>query len=188
MSMNTMTLTQSVSLIGLMGAGKSAIGRALSTQLGCAFADSDAEIVAEAGLTIGEIFDLAGETKFREMELRAVRKLLDGPPVILSTGGGAFCQPDTQSAIMSQSASLWIYAPPATLLDRMSKPLKRPLLQVADPLAVMQELAQKRQSDYAKATIHVDTDGCSLRQAVSLVFDALQNAGIITSHAAHKTL
>ena len=177
--MSNIRLTKSISLIGLMGAGKSAIGRALSQELNCTLADSDAEIVAEAGISIPEIFEIAGEAKFREMELRAVTRLLDGPPVILSTGGGAFCQDDTHHMIQHHSTSLWIYAPPATLLSRMSKPLKRPLLQVDDPLAVLERLAKDREAYYAKAALKVDTDGCSLSQATARVYEALKQAGVI---------
>lgn len=178
--MTRFRLTTSISLIGLMGAGKSAIGRALSQELDCTLADSDSEIVAEAGLSIPEIFEIAGEAKFREMELRTISRLLDGPPVILSTGGGAFCQDDTHNVIQQKSTSLWIYAPPETLLGRMSKPLKRPLLQVDNPLSVLTQLAKDRESYYAKAALKVNTDGRSLTQATALVSDALKQAGIIS--------
>ena len=178
--MSNFRLTQSISLIGLMGAGKSAIGRALAQEFGCGLADSDAEIVNEAGLSIPEIFEVAGEAKFREMELRTITRLLQGPPVIVSTGGGAFCQKDTHRVIQENSTSLWIYAPPATLLSRMSKPLKRPLLQVDDPLSVLERLADEREAYYSKATLRVNTDGCGLAQATALVSNKLKQAGIIS--------
>ena len=186
--MTNMILTKSITLIGLMGAGKSAIGRAIATQINCKFVDTDAEIVAESGLSIAEIFELAGEAKFREMERQTVQRLLGDGPQILSTGGGAFCQQDTRAAIKQHSVSLWIYAPPATLLSRMSKPLKRPLLQVDDPLSVLEDLAEKREPDYRQADLKVSTDGCSLQQAIARVSDRLSDAGIIVSHPAQNTL
>lgn len=175
------SLKRSVSLIGLMGAGKSAIGRQLASQLGCRFADSDTEIEAEAGLSIRDMFELGGEAKFRAIEQRVIRRLLEGAPLILSTGGGAFCQPDTKSAISDLSVSLWLSAPPATLLGRMSSLAARPLLQGPDPLATMEALAIARKPFYSKAELHVDTDGCSLPQASDLVLAALKTAGIITA-------
>lgn len=177
--MGNYRLTKSISLIGLMGAGKTAVGRALATELDCPFADSDAVIVEEAGLTIAEIFEIAGEAKFREMEQRTIAKLLSGSPLILSTGGGAFCQDETHKIIQQNSTSLWVYAPPATLLARMSKPLKRPLLQVDDPLSVLTELSESREAYYSKAALKVDTDGCSLNQATLRVLETLKQSGII---------
>ena len=179
MAMSTYQLTHSIALIGLMGAGKSAVGRQLAQIIGCGFMDADTEIETEAGLSIPEIFELGGEAKFRDIEQRVIARLLDSPPMILSTGGGAFCQPETQALIQAHATSLWLYAPPETLLGRMSNPANRPLLRVADPLQVMRDLNEKRAPFYQQAKIKVDTDHCSLPQAVERVKRALIAHGVL---------
>ena len=156
---------KSIALVGLMGAGKSWMGRRLASRTGWDFVDSDTAIEAEAGLSIPEMFELGGETKFRQVELRVIRRLLAGSPIILSTGGGAFCQPDTHQAIRQAALVVWLRARPETLLDRIENPQSRPLLAGPDPLAVMRRLAAERTPYYQQADILVDTDGLTQKQA-----------------------
>ena len=159
-----------------MGAGKSWMGRRLASRTGWDFVDSDTVIEAEAGLSIPEMFELGGETKFRQVELRVIRRLLAGSPIILSTGGGAFCQPDTHQAIRQAALVVWLRARPETLLDRIENPQSRPLLAGPDPLAVMRRLAAERTPYYQQADILVDTDGLTQKQAFEKLCRQLMQA------------
>lgn len=167
---------KSIALVGLMGAGKSWMGRRLASRTGWDFVDSDTAIEAEAGLSIPEMFELGGETKFRQVELRVIRRLLAGSPIILSTGGGAFCQPDTHQAIRQAALVVWLRARPETLLDRIENPQSRPLLAGPDPLAVMRRLAAERTPYYQQADILVDTDGLTQKQAFEKLCRQLMQA------------
>ena len=167
---------KSIALVGLMGAGKSWMGRRLASRTGWDFVDSDTAIEAEAGLSIPEMFELGGETKFRQVELRVIRRLLAGSPIILSTGGGAFCQPDTHQAIRQAALVVWLRARPETLLDRIENPQSRPLLAGPDPLAVMRRLAAERTPYYQQADILVDTDGLTQKQAFDKLCRQLMQA------------
>lgn len=167
---------KSIALVGLMGAGKSWMGRRLAGQTGWPFVDSDNEIETETGLTIPEMFDLGGETKFRQVELRVIRRLLDGPPIILSTGGGSFCQPETQQAISQGALVVWLHARPETLLGRIDNLASRPLLAGPDPLSVMRRLAAERLPFYQRADIMVDTDGLTQKQAFDKLWRHLVQA------------
>ena len=167
---------KSIALVGLMGAGKSWMGRRLASRTGWDFVDSDIAIEEESGLSIPEMFDLGGEAKFRQLELRVIRRLLAGPPIILSTGGGSFCQPDTQQAIRQGALVVWLHARPETLLGRIDNLQSRPLLSGPDPLAVMRRLAVERQPYYQQADIIVDTDGLTQKQAFDKLCRQLMRA------------
>ena len=169
-------LVRPVTLVGLMGSGKSAIGRRLAKVLALEFQDSDATIVKTAGISIAEIFDLAGEAKFREMEYSALSDLLSAQPQIIATGGGAFCQDKTATLLREKSLVVWLKATPATLLSRIGSTKSRPLLHTQDPLGRLTELLDKRTAFYEKAHIHVDTDGLTTGRAVRAALETLDTA------------
>ena len=146
-----------VALVGLMGAGKSSIGRRLGQALGLPFIDADAEIEAAAGASIEEIFARDGEAAFRNGERRVIARLLDGPPQVLATGGGAFMDPSTRALIRRRAISIWLRADLETLLVRVARRGNRPLLKMGDPRAVLARLMAERYPIYAEADITVDT-------------------------------
>ena len=162
-------LTRTVVLIGLMGAGKSRVGRSLAGRMGVGFIDSDAAIVESAGMDIPAIFEDYGEDAFRDLEARVLAGMLDGKVRVVSTGGGAFMREETRSLIAERAISLWLKAEPATLAGRISNPDSRPLLKGRDPVAVLSALAEERHPVYAEADLAVDTDGLELDAAVDKV-------------------
>lgn len=144
-------LARSVVLIGMMGAGKTAIGRALSATLGVPMRDSDVEIVESSQLTIAEIFERYGEPFFREKEGQVIARLLDGPPCILSTGGGAWLSPANREMLLEQAAVVWLEADLPLLWSRVKHKTHRPLLHTDDPRATLAELLEARTPAYALA-------------------------------------
>lgn len=142
-------------LVGLMGVGKSTVGKRLSTRLGLPFVDADQEIEAAAGLTISEIFDRYGEPHFRDGERRVIARLIDGQPKVIATGGGAFMQEDTRALILDKAIAIWLDADVEVLANRVSRRDTRPLLRDKDPRLVLAELAAVRNPIYALAPIHV---------------------------------
>ena len=166
-------LDRPVVLVGLMGSGKSAVGRLAAKQLGIGFKDSDQLIVQAAGISIAEIFELAGEVKFREMERKTLRKLALESPQIIATGGGAFCQAATANLLLQHALTIWLKASPATLLSRIGNTKTRPLLHNSDPLATLTRLDEQRAAFYKRAHIHLDTDGLSTYKAMMALVHAL---------------
>lgn len=150
-------LDRSIVLVGLMGAGKSAIGRRLAARLGLKFVDADTEIEKAAGCSIADIFEIHGEPAFREGERRVVARLLKEPPHVLATGGGAFMDERTRAAIRDKAHSVWLRADLDLLAKRVQRRNDRPLLQVADPRAKLAELMALRHPVYAEADITVDS-------------------------------
>jgi shikimate kinase len=150
-------LDRTVVVVGLMGAGKSCIGRRLAQHLGVAFVDADAEIEQAAGLSIAEIFEKYGEAHFRDGERRVMARLLQGPPGVLATGGGAFLDPDTRRLIKERAISLWLRADLETLAARTKGRSHRPLLNQGDPMATLSQLMAVRYPVYAEADLTVDT-------------------------------
>ena len=148
---------RSVVLVGLMGAGKSKVGRRLATRLGLPFFDSDVEIEAAAGETIPEIFRNRGEAVFRDGERRVIARLLAQPPHVLATGGGAFMDAATRGLIARRAVSIWLRAELDVLLARVARRSNRPLLQQRDPRAVLAELIERRHPIYAGADITLDS-------------------------------
>jgi shikimate kinase len=148
---------RTVVLVGLMGAGKSSIGRRLAQRLGLPFIDADTEIEAAAGASIEEIFAQHGEAAFRDGERRVIARLLHGPTQVLATGGGAFMDPSTRALIRDRAVSLWLRAELAVLLARVGRRGNRPLLKAGDPRAVLERLIAERHPVYAEADITVDT-------------------------------
>ena len=148
---------KTVVFVGLMGVGKTCIGRRLAQRLDLPFVDADREIEEAARCTIPEFFERYGEQQFREGERRVILRLLDNPVHVLSTGGGAFMDPQTRAAIRERAISVWLRADLDLMLRRVSRRNDRPLLQVADPSAKLQELADLRYPVYAEADITVDS-------------------------------
>jgi len=148
---------RSIVFVGLMGAGKTAIGRKVSTMLSLPFIDSDQEIESVSRMTVPELFERYGETEFRALEQRVILRVLENGPQVLSTGGGAFMNAQTREAIAAHGVSVWLKAELDLLMDRVSKKQNRPLLKSADPRAVLERLMGERYPVYATADITVPT-------------------------------
>jgi shikimate kinase len=142
---------RAVVLVGMMGSGKSSIGRRLATRLGIAFVDADSEIEQAAGMTIAEIFERHGEPYFRAGEARVIARLLDQGPQVLATGGGAFMNADTRAAIRRKGVSIWLKAELDVLMKRIKRRGDRPLLKTDDPAATLTALIEQRYPIYAEA-------------------------------------
>lgn len=168
-------LDRTVVLVGLMGAGKTCIGRRLANVLDLPFVDADVEIEAAAGCSIPEIFERFGEEEFREGERRVMARLLDGPPHVLATGGGAFMNPGTRARIRERAISVWLRAELQTLVARTSRRDDRPLLQGGDAKAKLKALADERYPVYAEADIIVDTSNGPPSVTTGRVLDALRD-------------
>lgn len=142
-------------LVGLMGVGKTTVGRRLAQRLDLPFVDADAEIETAAGMTITEIFERFGEAHFRDGERRVIARLIDGAPKVIATGGGAFINDETRALILDQATAVWLDADPTILAERVAKRDHRPLLRGKDPLTVLTDLAKVRNPYYALAPIHI---------------------------------
>ena len=149
---------RSIVLVGMMGAGKSSIGRRVAQRLGIPFVDADEEIeIAHAGMKIREIFAEHGEPYFRAGEARVIARLLDGGPQVLATGGGAFMNPDTRAAIGAKGISVWLKAEFDVLMKRIKRRHDRPLLKTEDPGAMLRKLMEERYPVYALADLMVQS-------------------------------
>lgn len=166
--------TRTVALVGLMGAGKTTIGRRLAHALDLPFVDADEAIVAAAGRSIEDIFAERGECEFRRGERQVIARLLDGPPHVLATGGGAFIDAKTRALMKERAISIWLKAPLDVLMKRVSKRDHRPLLKEDDPRAVMQRLMDERYPIYAEADLTVETGTGPHNSAVSAILTALR--------------
>ena len=160
-------------LVGLMGAGKSSVGRRLAEKLGIPFVDADQEIETAAGKTIPEIFADHGEAYFREGERRVIARLLGQGAQVLATGGGAFMNDETRARIAAEGVSVWLRAELPLLMKRVAKRPGRPLLQERDPETVMRELIGKRYPIYALADVTVESRDVQHGQMVNDVVRAL---------------
>ena len=148
---------RSVVLVGMMGAGKSSVGRRVALRLGIPFVDADTEIEKAAGMAITDIFAIRGEAEFRAGEARVILRLLEGGPQVLATGGGAFINPDTRAAIAAKGISIWLKAEPDVLMKRIKRRQDRPLLHTADPAATLRKLLEEREPVYALADLTVQS-------------------------------
>jgi len=164
---------RSIVLVGLMGAGKTSIGRRLAARLGLPFRDADTEIEAAAGATVPEIFSRFGEAEFRAGERRVIARLLAADPLVLATGGGAYMDADTRATIRREAVCIWLRARLPTLLRRVAGRSHRPLLNSGDPAEVLQRLMTIRHAVYGEADIIVDCGDESPETTTSHVVDAL---------------
>ncbi len=160
-------------LVGLMGAGKSCVGRRLAEKMNLPFKDSDQEVEKAAGCSVTDIFDVYGEPAFRDCERRVIQRLLDEGAAVIATGGGAFMNADTRNAVKGAGVSVWLRATPDTLYQRTKRSKDRPLLKTEDPLGTLVELANARYPTYGEADIIIDTDGQSLDETVQRVLQTL---------------
>ena len=160
-------------LVGLMGAGKTSVGRRLAEKLGMPFVDADHEIEAAAGKPIKEIFADHGEAYFREGERRVIQRLIGNGAQVLATGGGAYMNEETRARIQEHGISVWLRASLPLLMKRVAKRQDRPLLQADDPEAVMRALMEKRYPVYALADVTVESRDVQHGQMVNDVIRAL---------------
>jgi shikimate kinase len=148
---------RSVVLVGMMGAGKSTIGRRMAARLRLPFVDADNEIEAAAGMSIPDIFEVHGEPHFRDGEARVIARLLEGGPILLATGGGAFLRDDTRARIRDKAISVWLKAEADVILRRVRRRENRPLLKTPDPAATIARLIEARHPFYAQTDITLDS-------------------------------
>ncbi|WP_438725948.1 shikimate kinase [Parasphingorhabdus sp. DH2-15] len=166
-------INRPVVLVGLMGSGKTTIGRRLATQLGLPFADADEEIEKAANRSVSEIFEEFGEEHFRDGERRVIARLCEEKPMIIATGGGAFINDDTRTLIKKRAISIWLDCDIRILAERVSRKNTRPLLRDKDPVKVLTQLAEIRNPIYAEADIRVSSMNGPHGAAVKSIMGAL---------------
>jgi len=172
-------LDKTVVLVGMMGAGKTSVGRRLASALGMPFRDADAEIETAAGCSINEIFDRFGEPAFRAGERKVIARLLNESPHILATGGGAFMDPETRDRIHGTAISVWLKANVDLLLERVRRKDNRPLLRNTDSRAALVRLMGEREPVYAQADIVVESDDGPHDTVVKRIISALHANGAL---------
>src|SRR6185369_5461831 len=168
-------IDRTIVLVGLMGAGKSCIGKRLATHFGLPFVDADREIEAAAGCSVADIFAAHGEKAFRDGERRVISRLLSNPTHVLATGGGAFMDPQTRELIKQRATSIWLRADLEQLLKRVSRRNDRPLLQNVDLRTKLLELMDVRYPVYAEADLTVDSADGPPEMTLARVVEALDN-------------
>jgi shikimate kinase len=169
-------LKATIVLVGLMGAGKSTVGRRLAKSLGVEFRDSDDEIAMAAGCSIPDIFRTYGEAMFRDLEQRVIERVLrDGKPLVLATGGGAWMNPAVRSVVHEQAVSIWLRADLDVLLERVSRRNTRPLLAKGDKREILSRLMNERYPVYGEANITIDSNRDHHENVVLSVLDALES-------------
>jgi shikimate kinase len=162
-----------IALVGLMGVGKTTIGRRLAKRLALPFVDADAEIEAAAGLSVAEIFERFGEAHFRDGERRVIARLVDGPAGVIATGGGAFMNAETRALILARCTAVWLDGDIDVLAERVRRRNHRPLVRGRDPRAVLGALADARGPIYAEAHLHVRSDAIRHERIVDRILAAL---------------
>ncbi len=172
------TESPSIVLVGLMGAGKSCIGRRLADAIGWTFIDADSEIEKAAGCSIADIFERHGEEAFRDGEKRVIERLLNEGPSVIATGGGAFMNPETRAAIRQAGVSVWLRADLEVLLQRTGRRDHRPLLKKGDPKEILSRLIAERYPVYAEADIVIDSVDRPAEETTSQVLGALRDHGV----------
>ena len=172
-STKVVPISRPVVLVGMMGVGKSSVGRKLARRIGIGFADADDEIELAAGMKIAEIFERFGEDYFRDGERRVIARLIDGVPKVIATGGGAFINGETRSLILAKAISIWLDAELAVLVERVSRRTHRPLLHGRDAREVLSELGAVRNPIYAQANIHIRSDTSPHTLTVENIMKAL---------------
>lgn len=165
---------RSIILVGMMGVGKSTIGRRLAEALRLPFVDADEAIEKAADLSIAEIFERFGEPYFREGERRVIARLITGSPKVIATGGGAFMDPDTRRVILENGISIWLDADIDVLVKRTARRNTRPLLQSGDPHEILTNLARLRNPIYAEADIHLISNDAPHDEVVKRILEKLK--------------
>ena len=166
-------ISTTIALVGLMGAGKSAIGARLASRLGVPFFDSDVEVESEAGMSISEIFVNEGEEAFRCRERGVIKRLLNGPVHVLATGGGSFVELETRRELSGRALTVWLKADLEILYERVLKKDDRPLLKKNNPRRVLEKLIEHRYPLYALADITVESDGAPHEELVDTIISEL---------------
>lgn len=174
MSLDPALSQRTIALVGLMGVGKSSVGRRLAAVLGMPFCDVDDEIEKAAGCSIPDIFAKHGEAEFREGERRVIARLLEGPAHVMATGGGAFVQPTTRALLKEKAITVWLQADIEVLVKRTARRDNRPLLRGKDARAVLTELAEAREPAYAQADIHISSGEAPHQAAVDAIIAGLK--------------
>ncbi len=174
-----MSLSKTVALVGMMGAGKTSLGRRLAARLEVPFRDADHEIEAAASLTVSEIFEKFGEPYFRDGERRVIARLLGEPPHVLATGGGAFMDLGTRTAMKEKSFSIWLKAPVEFLVARVKKRDTRPLLRNGDLKETIEKLLAIREPVYAEADMTLEYDEDTHSGALDSIMEALTARGLM---------
>lgn len=176
----TRILSRPVALVGLMGAGKTAVGRRLAAALGVGFADADDAIVEAASMSIPDIFQLYGEASFRDLERRVIARLIEAAPGVLALGGGAFIDPQTRAALAGRALTIWLKADLDTLVARTAKKrATRPLLMQGEPRVILAELMERRYPLYALADHTLVTGDQPLDEVVERLIALLLREGIL---------
>ena len=171
----TKRLDRPVVLVGLMGVGKSTVGRRLARRLGLPFIDSDSEIEDTVGLPWGELFERYGEADYRDGERRLVARLIDEQVRVIATGGGVFVDPRTRQLLKERTITVWLDAPVDVLHERTSRRDTRPLLKNADPKSTLERLAKLEREAYAEAHVHVKSGNGAHREVVEEIVRALED-------------
>jgi shikimate kinase len=168
-------LDRPVVLVGLMGVGKSTVGRRLARRLGLPFVDSDSEIEDAVGLPAGEVFERYGEDDYRDGERRLVARLIDGEVRVIATGGGVFVDPRTRALLNDRAITVWLDAPVDILAERTTRRDTRPLLKNGDPKDTLERLAKIERDAYAQAHIHVKSGDGAHKDVVAAIVQALDD-------------
>ena len=166
---------QSIVLVGLMGAGKTTVGRRLATALNMPFMDADHEIEEAAGLSVAEIFEKYGEDQFRDGERKVIARLIEGEPCVLATGGGAFMNNETRALIKKTAVSVWLKAELELLLERVLRRDTRPLLKTGDPRDILGRLMDERYPVYSEASVVVESGEGPHTRVVGAIIEGLAN-------------
>lgn len=170
-------LNRTVALVGMMGAGKSSVGRRLAARLGVAFKDADSEIELAAGCAVSEIFERYGEPAFRDGERKVIARLLGEAPHVMATGGGAFIDANTRASLKENAVTVWIKAPLDVLMARVKRRDNRPLLRTTDPRGTLERLLNERAPIYAEADVTVESDDSPHSNIVDQILRALKQHG-----------
>ena len=169
---------RTIVLLGMMGVGKTTIGRRLAPPLGLKFYDADEEVEKAAGMSVSALFEKHGEESFRRGEAQVIERLLDGPPIVLALGGGAFVNDETRALILEKAISIWLKADIDTLVARTALRGGRPLLKNGDPREILQRLMQERAPYYQQADLHIESGGGAHSETVQTILSALSDRGL----------
>ena len=178
---------RSIVLVGMMGAGKSTIGRRLGARLRLPFLDADIEIETAAGMSIPDIFETHGEPHFRDGEARVIARLLDSGPAVIATGGGAFMREETRNRIRDKAVSIWLKADADTIMKRVKRRADRPLLKTEDPAATVSRLLEAREPVYQNADVTIASRDVPHDRIVEECIDALRARLCVDAPAARQT-